>query len=245
MFHASRPSDFTKDSTNAIERSTGSEIVWNSASSVFAIQDYDPSPFYYFDEVDQNLDGDNSFRIADMCRQRSKQAQFIMVTLRKVSLGLADHHIGITHGGDGCSRRIMDFDRERAIQVGEEARIEQEAAMKQNKLLSSESQAFKDSMPNVPDELETPVSLGGSNSFASLSDRAEDLTEDIEERMEVSSKIIELDLKNRKIKLSVKAAQIDEEKSLIAKFGEGATKSGATLKGIFEKAIGKKGKKEK
>jgi len=54
-----------------------------------------------------------------------------------------------------------------------------------------------------------------------------------------------LDLKNRKIKLSVKAAQIDEEKSLIAKFGEGATKSGETLKGIFEKAIGKKEKKEK
>ena len=59
------------------------------------------------------------------------------------------------------------------------------------------------------------------------------------------AKITELDLINRKIKLSVKAAQIDEEKSLIAKFGEGATKSGATLKGIFEKAIGKKEKKKK
>ena len=61
----------------------------------------------------------------------------------------------------------------------------------------------------------------------------------------LDAKITELDLIQRKIKLSVKAAQIDEEKSLIAKFGEGATKSGATLKGIFEKAIGKKGKKEK
>ena len=61
----------------------------------------------------------------------------------------------------------------------------------------------------------------------------------------LDAKITELDLANRKIKLRVKAAQIDEEKSLIAKFGEGATKSGATLKGIFEKAIGKKGKKEK
>tara|TARA_B100001057_G_scaffold497072_2_gene600227 strand:+ start:556 stop:2277 length:1722 start_codon:yes stop_codon:yes gene_type:complete len=60
----------------------------------------------------------------------------------------------------------------------------------------------------------------------------------------LDAKIIELDLKTRKIKLSVKAAQIDEEKSLIAKFGKGATKSGATLKGIFEKAIGKKNKKE-
>ena len=61
----------------------------------------------------------------------------------------------------------------------------------------------------------------------------------------LDAKITELDIESRKIKLSVKAAQIDEEKSLIAKFGEGATKSGATLKGIFEKAIGKKGKKEK
>ena len=60
----------------------------------------------------------------------------------------------------------------------------------------------------------------------------------------LDAKITELDTKARRIKLSVKAAQIDEEKSLIAKFGEGATKSGATLKGIFEKAIGKKSKKK-
>ena len=59
----------------------------------------------------------------------------------------------------------------------------------------------------------------------------------------LDAKIIDLDLKNRRIKLSPKSAQLDEEKSLIAKFGEGATKSGATLKNIFEKAIGKKDKK--
>ena len=61
----------------------------------------------------------------------------------------------------------------------------------------------------------------------------------------LDAKITELDVKSRRVKLSVKAAQIDEEKSLIAKFGEGATKSGATLKGIFEKAMGKKVKTEK
>ena len=60
----------------------------------------------------------------------------------------------------------------------------------------------------------------------------------------LDAKITELDIINRRVKLSVKAAQLDEEKSLIAKFGEGATKSGATLKGIFEKAIGKKDKKK-
>ncbi len=61
----------------------------------------------------------------------------------------------------------------------------------------------------------------------------------------LDAKITELDNEKRRIKLSVKAAQIDEEKSLVAKFGEGATKSGATLKDIFNKALGKNKKKEK
>ena len=60
----------------------------------------------------------------------------------------------------------------------------------------------------------------------------------------LDAKITELDLTSRKIKLSVKAAQIQEEKSLMKKFGANAAKSGATLKGIFEKAIGGKKKKK-
>jgi small subunit ribosomal protein S1 len=60
----------------------------------------------------------------------------------------------------------------------------------------------------------------------------------------LDAKITELDISKRLINLSVKAAQIDEEKTLVAKFGAGAAKSGATLKGIFEKALGKKEKKK-
>ena len=59
----------------------------------------------------------------------------------------------------------------------------------------------------------------------------------------LDAKITELDLKSRKVKLSVKAAQIEEEKSLLKKFGN--LKSGATLKNIFETALGSKGKKKK
>ena len=61
----------------------------------------------------------------------------------------------------------------------------------------------------------------------------------------LDAKITELDSITRRIGLSVKAAQIEEEKSLVAKFGAGAAKSGATLKGIFEKALSGKGKKKK
>ena len=54
----------------------------------------------------------------------------------------------------------------------------------------------------------------------------------------LDAKIVELDIGTRKIKLSVKAAQIDEEKSLVAlNLVKATTKSGATLKGIFEKRL--------
>ena len=49
--------------------------------------------------------------------------------------------------------------------------------------------------------------------------------------------IVDLDLINRKVSLSVKQAQINEEKSLVKKFGKDAKSSGATLKDIFNKAL--------
>jgi small subunit ribosomal protein S1 len=57
--------------------------------------------------------------------------------------------------------------------------------------------------------------------------------------------ITELDLIKKEVALSVKAAQVYEEKSLVAKFGVNAAKSGATLAGIFSKALGKKSTKKK
>ena len=128
---------------------------------IFAIQDYDPSPFYYFDEVDQNLDSDNARLIAEMCRARSERAQFIMVTLRKVSLSLADHHIGVTHGGDACSRRIMDFHRQRALELGEAAEEAAAADAAKNADRAGEAVAFQNAMPEVPESLGTPKSLEG------------------------------------------------------------------------------------
>ena len=57
--------------------------------------------------------------------------------------------------------------------------------------------------------------------------------------------ITELDVANRKISLSVKQAQINEEKSLVKKFGKDAKSSGGTLKDIFNKALNITGKKKK
>ena len=193
---------------------SGGEKSMAALALIFAIQDYEPSPFYYFDEVDQNLDTFNAENIASLCRLRSEQAQFIMVTLRKVSLQLADHHIGITHAGDGCSRRITDFGRDQAIEVGDAAHQELEAIKntKDAKKALDELPAVEE-MPKAPEELATPASLGGldiddllaankeselkaeaevteeaedDDTLSSLADRAEDFREDMEEKLEVA-----------------------------------------------------------
>jgi len=185
---------------------SGGEKSMAALALIFAIQDYEPSPFYYFDEVDQNLDPFNSGRIATLCRIRSERAQFIMVTLRKVSLSLADHHIGITHAGDGCSRRITDFDRAAAIELSEELEKEEKAQAKSKAELESMPELPKpEDMPKVPEPLGAPKSLGGlaeragvevegseseslvssEGSMDSLRERTEDWSEDIEERDQV------------------------------------------------------------
>ena len=146
---------------------SGGEKSMAALALIFAIQDYEPSPFYYFDEVDQNLDPFNSGRIATLCRIRSERAQFIMVTLRKVSLSLADHHIGITHAGDGCSRRITDFDRAAAIELSDELEAEKKA--------QDQSRAEKEAMPDLPDPEnmpKVPAPLGAPVSLGGLAERA-------------------------------------------------------------------------
>ena len=148
-----------KSNKSRLQGLSGGEKSMASLSLIFAIQDHDPSPFYYFDEVDQNLDVPNSKLIATECRNRSEAAQFIMVTLRKVSLELADHHIGITHGGDGCSRRIVDFDKTRAIQLGEQAEKEASEAADKNHTRIEEVRVMESEMPEVPEPLLHPRAL--------------------------------------------------------------------------------------
>ena len=122
-----------------------------------------------------------------------------MVTLRKVSLRLADHHIGITHGGDGCSRRIVDFDRERAIKLGAEAEKEAEKIASMNALRRDEVEKVEFEMPQVPEPISPPRSLGGllnhikdsqeDVSMAGLGERTAELTEDIEEMQELRQSV--------------------------------------------------------
>jgi chromosome segregation protein len=89
---------------------SGGEKSLTSMAFIFAIQRYDPSPFYYFDEVDQNLDAVNSELLAKMIRGNAQYAQFIVVSLRKITLKEASHIYGVTQQQPGLSEIIANFD---------------------------------------------------------------------------------------------------------------------------------------
>ena len=86
-----------------LESMSGGEKSLVALALIFAIQMYKPAPFYAFDEVDMFLDGVNVSRVAKMIKKRSKDAQFIVVSLRKPMLEKADAIVGITLGRDNIS----------------------------------------------------------------------------------------------------------------------------------------------
>jgi chromosome segregation protein len=89
-----------------LEQLSGGEKSLASLAFVFALQRYDPSPLYVFDEVDMSLDSVNAGHVGRMLRRNAERAQFIVISLRKVTLKFAHQLFGVTMHGDGCSRVV-------------------------------------------------------------------------------------------------------------------------------------------
>ncbi len=102
-----------------IEALSGGEKGLVALSFIFAIQEYDPSAFYIFDEADQNLDAMNSEIMARRIKLSSSRAQFLMVSLRKAALKHADHLIGVTSIGDGITRIVQQVDIDSIVEPDE------------------------------------------------------------------------------------------------------------------------------
>ena len=90
-----------------LEALSGGEKSLAALAFIFALQQYQPSPFYLLDEVDMFLDAVNADMVAHRVVKSSKTAQFVMISLRKVTLSKADHIIGVTKGETGVTNLIM------------------------------------------------------------------------------------------------------------------------------------------
>jgi chromosome segregation protein len=90
-----------------LEALSGGEKSLTALAFIFAIQEFQPSPFYLLDEVDMFLDGINADMVARRVQKSSKTAQFVQISLRKITLTKADHIIGVTKQEGGISHVII------------------------------------------------------------------------------------------------------------------------------------------
>jgi chromosome segregation protein len=98
---------------------SGGEKSIASLAFIFALQQYDPSPFYVLDEIDMFLDGVNAETVSRMIKKKAEHSQFINISLRKIVLKEANHVYGVTMHDSGISEMIGNIDPESVGPKGE------------------------------------------------------------------------------------------------------------------------------
>lgn len=84
-----------KKSWKQIGNLSGGEKTLASLALVFALHYYKPTPLYVMDEIDAALDFKNVSIVANYIKERTKDAQFIIISLRNNMFELADRLVGI------------------------------------------------------------------------------------------------------------------------------------------------------
>lgn len=84
-----------KKSWKNISNLSGGEKTLSSLALVFALHHFKPTPLYFLDEIDAALDYKNVSIVANYVKERTKNAQFIIISLRNNMFELADRLVGI------------------------------------------------------------------------------------------------------------------------------------------------------
>ncbi|CAF1301067.1 unnamed protein product [Rotaria sordida] len=92
-----------KKSWKRICNLSGGEKTLSSLAFVFALHTFRPTPIYVMDEIDAALDFKNVSIVGRFIKERTKNAQFIVISLRENMFTLADYLIGI-YKVNNCSQ---------------------------------------------------------------------------------------------------------------------------------------------
>lgn len=90
-----------KKSWKAITNLSGGEKTLSSLALVFALHDFKPTPLYVMDEIDAALDFRNVSIIANYIKERTRNGQFIVISLRNDMFELANQLVGIYKVNNG------------------------------------------------------------------------------------------------------------------------------------------------
>ncbi|KHN79709.1 Structural maintenance of chromosomes protein 4 [Toxocara canis] len=95
-----------KKTWKQISNLSGGEKTLSSLALVFALHHYRPTPLYVMDEIDAALDFRNVSIIAHYIKDRTKNAQFIIISLRSNMFELGDRLVGIYKTFD-CTKNVL------------------------------------------------------------------------------------------------------------------------------------------
>lgn len=84
-----------KKTWKRISNLSGGEKTLSSLSLIFALHYYKPSPLYVMDEIDAALDFKNVSIVGNYIKERTKNTQFLIISLRNNMYELSDRLIGI------------------------------------------------------------------------------------------------------------------------------------------------------
>lgn len=94
-----------KKSWKKISNLSGGEKTLSSLALVFALHHFKPTPIYVMDEIDAALDFKNVSIVANYIKERTKNAQFIVISLRNNMFEMADILVGI-YKTDNCTKSV-------------------------------------------------------------------------------------------------------------------------------------------
>ncbi|KAM1480440.1 hypothetical protein ACFX2I_027583 [Malus domestica] len=94
-----------KKSWKNIANLSGGEKTLSSLALIFALHHYKPTPLYVMDEIDAALDFKNVSIVGHYIKDRTKDAQFVIISLRNNMFELADRLVGI-YKTDNCTKSI-------------------------------------------------------------------------------------------------------------------------------------------
>lgn len=94
-----------KKAWKQIQFLSGGEKTLSSLALIFALHMFRPTPFYVMDEIDAALDYRNVSIIAQYVRQKTENAQFIIISLRNNMFELANRLVGI-YKVNGCTKNV-------------------------------------------------------------------------------------------------------------------------------------------
>jgi len=94
-----------KKSWKNISNLSGGEKTLSSLALVFALHHFKPTPLYVMDEIDAALDFKNVSIVANYIMERTKNAQFVIISLRNNMFELADRLVGI-YKTNNCTKSV-------------------------------------------------------------------------------------------------------------------------------------------